>query len=448
MNIPFTDKKMTSSAGCLMSIVAFLAMGILMVIGQTFYDEVSPYILLLITLVVLVAIAKLGNNANNKYSDEINAYAEKKAALNGIVARWNQTISNFEKEYTNEISPLKYSETKRKKEISDKYYQTYSRCKKGYEHECSVYLEAWKQKYGSLHLQCYWQWAVTIGFIAILGACSFSMGASMKPYEQTSPTAALMDQHSWGADNIPMPHMTNGDLYVSNPDSILSATVEDSINMTLKELDERLGIETAMVIVGHIKNDDPIGLVRGIYEKYKVGRDDRGLVIVVGYLDHSYFIAPGRKLEADITDLETNHLAQQYLIPSMKAEQPDSGMLYLARGVLALMNEKEMPQMSALTSKSSSDDMDSSGMTAFALFTAMMLGWGAYSRRMSQKLGFADMSGTSLRRNPFLFITDSFSDGGSSYSSSHSSGSWGGGSHSSGGYGGGSWGGGGSGGRW
>ncbi|MBQ8080057.1 MAG: PTS glucose transporter subunit IIA, partial [Oscillospiraceae bacterium] len=125
---------------------------------------------------------------------------------------------------------------------------------------------------------------------------------------------------------------------------------------TLRLLDTKLGIESAVVIVGHIKGDDPIEMVRGIYDKYKVGRDDRGLVIVVGYLDHSYFIAPGHNLEADLTDTETHQLAKAYLIPSMKAEQPDSGMLYLARGIYAHMTQKDMPRMTALSASNNSDD--------------------------------------------------------------------------------------------
>ena len=202
-----------------------------------------------------------------------------------------------------------------------------------------------------------------------------------------------------------------------------------------------------MVIVGHIDGDDPIPMIRGIYEKYKVGRNDRGLVIVVGYLDHSYFIAPGRGLEGDLTDMETNHLAQDYLIPSMKAELPDSGMLYLARGVYALMAGKEMPRMAALSASESDDDSDGTSDTLWliiyaSLLTALLI----YSAHKSHKLGWAGLSYPMfIAANPF-HINEGSSGGGSwGGSSSHSSG---GGFSSGGGYSGGSWGGGGSGGRW
>lgn len=152
--------------------------------------------------------------------------------------------------------------------------------------------------------------------------------------------AELMDSRTWSADDIPMPHMQDHSKYVSNPDGILSEQVVDSIDVILQRLDDVLGIESVMVIVGHIANDNPTEMVRGIYDKYKVGKNDRGLVIVVGYLDHSYFIAPGTNLEKELSNSECDYLAQTYLLPGMKAEQPDSAMLSLARGVYEMINSK------------------------------------------------------------------------------------------------------------
>ncbi len=458
MNIPFTNKKMTGATGCLFSIGVLFVMGLIMKIGSDHTDEVSPLTIVLMAAVVLGAIVLLGKNANSKYADELEILEEKKKGLNDITIKYNKLVAGLEQSCNSQISTLASKKGKEERDIKKTFEKQYFSNKKDYEAERTAFLNQWKEKYGEPRLQRFWQWAISIGFIAILGACSFSMGVSLPPEPENAEMVELMESRSWGADNIPMPHMTNGDLYVSNPDSILSKAVEDSINVVLKELDNRLGIESAMVIVGHIKDDDPIAMVRGIYNKYKVGRNDRGLVIVVGYLDHSYHIATGRSLEADLTDLECNHLAQDYLIPSMKAEQPDSGMLYLAQGVLALMSKKEMPQMSALSNASSSDDISNEGLGAFALFIALLGGWGAYGKKMKRKLGLSDTNGIPLRSNPFFTLIDDNGgsghggySGGSSYGSSRSSSSsWSSSSssHSSGGYGGGSWGGGGSGGRW
>ena len=82
------------------------------------------------------------------------------------------------------------------------------------------------------------------------------MGIKMREAEPTG-MAALMESRMWNADNIPMPHMKDATKYVSNPDSILSPAIVDSIDHIMYRLDTNLGIESAVIIVGHIDNETP-----------------------------------------------------------------------------------------------------------------------------------------------------------------------------------------------
>lgn len=450
MDIPFTQKKLNGLTGCLLSIPTLLFIGIIGVIGQQFYDEISPYIIVGLTIIILGVIVSMGNTTNKKYADEVKENEKMQTELRKIVGKYNAKVSDLEKSCKSEIATLVSPRSLQKQTIRSNYSQKYLANWKEYEKERKSFIAGWDSTHKS-HLKNFWQWAVVIGFIAILGACSFSMGVSIPPEPDYSDMSAVMQMRTWSADNIPMPHMTDGSQYVSNPDSILSQEVVDSINVVLRQMDDQFDIESAMVIVGHIENDDPIAMVRGIYKNYGVGKNNRGLVIVVGYLDHSYFIAPGRALEGDLTDMESDQLARRYLIPSMKAELPDSGMLYLARGTYALFASKDMPEMSSLTStQKSEDDEDNTGGIILFIFMALLGGWCFYASSMARKLGFASTGlASGLRANPFIDLGSGFVGGGSSHGSSRSSSSsWGGSSHSSGGYGGGSWGGGGAGGRW
>lgn len=365
-------------------------------------------------IIVLLALTAYGLQVNRQNSGELE-----------IVSRRREQLKALAQRYNNQIDGLRSS-------------HQYSTVRSHYAASVASLKAQWKQESGpqGLKISRVWKRIFEAGFILItLGGC-YGLGLE-NAKEPVSPLAQLADQRSWNADNIPMPHMQDHSLYVCNPDSILSEEVVDSINAVLGRLDDILGIESVMAIVGHIDGGEAIDMVRGIYEKYHVGRNDRGLVIAVGYLDHSYFIGPGRSLEADLTDLECNHLAQDYLIPSMRAEQPDSGMLYLARGVYALMADKEMPQMSALTSKTADDDVDLS----FTLFPMLFIVWIVFLFIMGQKV-FPTMGATPLKGNPF-----SDSSGGGIFFGGGGGGG-GGFSGGGGGFGGGSWGGGGSGGRW
>jgi uncharacterized membrane protein YgcG len=457
MELPFTNFKLTGFSGCLLMIPALLFVGVAGVIGQQFYDEISPYIIIIATLAVLGVIVSYGNSANKTHADDTKKYKDLQEELKLITAKYNANISDMEASYKKELKGLSgVTKIVQQSTIRSNYSNKYTINRKAYEKEREQYQKVWKATHGDFKLKNIWQMLFFIGFVLILGACSFSMGTITEPVDPATEITPLMESRTWSAENIPMPHMTDGSQYVSNPDSILSQNVVDSINVVLRQIDDQFDIESAMIIVGHIENDDPIAMVRGVYQKYGVGKNNRGLVIVVGYLDHSYFIAPGRALEGDLTDLESDQLARTYLIPSMKAEQPDSGMLYLARGTYALFAKKDMPVMSSLTNTYSGqeDEEDTESIIILLIFSVLLGGWAFYAGSMSRKLGFTSTAQSRLRSNPFIdYTTAAVAAGsvfGSSRSSSHSSGGWGGGggSHFGGGYGGGSWGGGGAGGRW
>ena len=364
------------------------------------------------TIVSLLGLAAYGYWQNKQHAAELAIISQQRKELAAIAAKYNSKVKNLMLEDKN--AEGSYNKVKREYNKAASLLKT-----------ASPITRIWKKIF-------------IAGCILICFSGCFGLVQSVD--NSPSQINALMDSRSWNADNIPMPHMEDHSLYVSNPDSILSEEVVDSINETLGRLDDILGIESVMAIVGHIDGDDPVAMVRGIYDKYHVGRNDRGLVIVVGYLDHSYFIAPGRSLEGDLTDLECNHLAQDYLIPSMKAEKPDSGMLYLASGVYALMADKEMPQMSALSSSSNDEESDFS----FAAYPMLFIIWLIFYRFMGQKVS-PTMGVSSLMGNPFASGGGGSSFGGGGFSGGGGGFSSGGGG---GGFGGGSWGGGGSGGRW
>ena len=110
-----------------------------------------------------------------------------------------------------------------------------------------------------------------------------------------------------------------------------------------------------------------------------------------------------------------------------------------------MMADKDLPQMSALTSKSSPDDIN----YALGAIPMLFLGWLLFifymGRKISPTLGISPLMG-----NPYYSGSSGGGFGGFSGGSNHRSGGFssGGGGFSSGGFGGGSWGGGGSGGRW
>ena len=91
----------------------------------------------------------------------------------------------------------------------------------------------------------------------------------------------------WNADNIQMVHLRDSNKYTCNPDNIIKQSTVDSIDYYCKKLDLK-GIETVIVIVNEVENEDCFRVAQDIGNKYGVGNKDtrRGLVIVVAYKQH------------------------------------------------------------------------------------------------------------------------------------------------------------------
>ncbi len=411
-----SGKSSLESRGCLIFLVVGVLLVVAYMVGKDSGDSDMSSTILPVLALGIIGLAAVGYGINKKNASQLETIQERRNILNRLTSDYNAKIAGT------------------------KNTQEYNELKKDYERERKAQLSVWEvtDQGQPITVGSSWKRLAAAGAVATAMAGSFGFGSFVGPDETT-----LADSRSWSAETIVLPHMQDHSLYVSNPDSILSESTVASINETLGMLDDTIGIESAMIVVGHIDGDDPYRMAIDVGNKYGVGRDDRGLVIVVGYLDHSYHIAVGRSLEADLTDAECGRLANAYLIPSMKAEQPDSGMLYLARGIYAYMQKKEMPQMSELTS--SKKDDEGSG-TSLLLYPLLLGGWGAFCGRMGRKVG-TTIGMNQLMGNPHYVPSSHGRSGRSSRGGGFGGGGFGGGGHS-GGYGGGSFGGGGAGGRW
>lgn len=138
----------------------------------------------------------------------------------------------------------------------------------------------------------------------------------------------------WNASTIPMVHLQDSNRYVCNPDNVIKKETCDSIDFYCKKLEHK-GIESVIVIVKKVENEDCFRVAQDIGNKYGVGNKDtrRGLVIVVAYDQHKYFIATGQGLEQDLTDAECNQIAERYLKPAMKDQNPDKAMLNTVKAI-------------------------------------------------------------------------------------------------------------------
>ena len=362
-------------------------------------------------------------------------------SINQLTRRYNEAIRNLEREYDAENSRSWMSTSSRK--LKRQYSSRYQSLERDYRAECRQVLESCKQADPAWAKgRRLWARVFVAGIVALLGGCVFSLPTDDSA-ESPSTVMSQTEERYWNADNIPMPHLEDANQYVVNPDGVLSQQTVDMMNVTLKRLDDSLNVESVVIVVNHIENDDPFRMAQDVGNKYGVGRNDRGLLIVVGYEDHSINMSPGRALEADLTDAECRRLQQQYVIPAMRAELPDSGMLYLTEAVYSTLLQKALPEMTTLVG--AHDQQDDGIATTTGIFMLLLIGWAMLFVRLNRKYQWLGLIGSvHLMANPFYEEPQSFSGGGGG-------GSFGGGGFSGGGggsFGGGSFGGGGATSRW
>jgi uncharacterized membrane protein YgcG len=170
--------------------------------------------------------------------------------------------------------------------------------------------------------------------------------------EEDKPSTTLYDgseyNHLWTAGEIDLPHLRDGRRYTSNPDRVISEHTVAIVDSTMKRMDDELGIESAVVVVNHIANDDPFRFAQDLFDLHGIGRNDRGLVVVLAYGDHAVRTHTGLALEAELTDAEASRLQNDYLIPWMREEQPDSGLISLTEALYQTLRAKQDPSVDAL----------------------------------------------------------------------------------------------------
>lgn len=365
-------------------------------------------------------------------------YAER---IKQLTLQYNDAIRALQDSFDLESSRLGFFSSAM---LEEQYSERYESLASEYRTKCRQALTAMKQADPAwARGRKIWGRLFIVGIIMLLGCCGYSL-----PTEESTPSAlasAAGEEHYWNAQNIPIPYLEDATQYVSNPDNILSQQAVDRMNVTLKRMEDSLQVQTVVIVVGRIENDDSYRMAQDVGNHYGVGYGDRGLVIVVGYDDHSINMSPGRSLEADLTDAECHRLEQQYVVPAMRAEMPDSGMIYLVEALYSKLQRKDLPQMSHLVSRA--DELEDELTKIIGIFMLLMVGWGLFYVRLNRKYQWLGaISGVSLMGNPFVHESSS---GGGGFSGGFGGGRGGGFSGGGGGsFGGGSFGGGGATSRW
>ena len=149
----------------------------------------------------------------------------------------------------------------------------------------------------------------------------------------TATAAAETKQYT--IDDVPNVRLSDVRQYVTDPSAILSTTARDSINAILGRLEKSTGIETAVVMLPSIGDEDIFDFGHELFRKWGIGKkkSDNGLLILFVMDQKKVRFTTGYGIEGTMTDAMSKRIQTTLMIPRFKKGNWDGGMVSGVRAV-------------------------------------------------------------------------------------------------------------------
>ncbi len=200
----------------------------------------------------------------------------------------------------------------------------------------------------------------TILFACLIAVTAWAAGDSVKEYKSV--------------DDVPNVHLTDVRRYVSDPTSILAPAATDTINAILGRLEKSTGIETAVVMLPSIGENDIFDFSTSLFRKWGIGKkkSDNGLLILFVMDQHKVRFATGYGIEGTMTDAMSKRIQMQYMVPAFKRSDWNKGMVDGVRATAKVLDGSMEPE-AADSDTDTGDILFSIGIIVGVILLAMFV---------------------------------------------------------------------------
>lgn len=200
----------------------------------------------------------------------------------------------------------------------------------------------------------------TIIIACLIAVTAWAAGDSVKEYKSV--------------DDVPNVRLTDVRRYVSDPTSILSPAATDTIDAILGRLEKSTGIETAVVMLPSIGENDIFDFSTSLFRKWGIGKkkSDNGLLILFVMDQHKVRFATGYGIEGTMTDAMSKRIQTQYMVPAFKRSDWDKGMVDGVRATAKVLDGSMEPE-AADDDTETSDILFSIGIMIGVILLAMFV---------------------------------------------------------------------------
>ena len=200
----------------------------------------------------------------------------------------------------------------------------------------------------------------TILIACLIAVTAWAAGDSVKEYKSV--------------DDVPNVRLTDVRRYVTDPTNILAPAATDTINAILGRLEKSTGIETAVVMLPSIGENDIFDFSTSLFRKWGIGKakNNNGLLILFVMDQHKVRFATGYGIEGTMTDAMSKRIQMQYMVPAFKRSDWNKGMVDGVRATAKVLDGSMEPE-AADSDTDTSDLLFSIGIIIGVILLAMFV---------------------------------------------------------------------------
>ena len=183
----------------------------------------------------------------------------------------------------------------------------------------------------------------------------------------TATAAAETKQYT--IDDVPNVRLSDVRQYVTDPSASLYATARDSINAILGRLEKSTGIETAVVMLPSIGDEDIFDFGHELFRKWGIGKkkSDNGLLILFVKDQKKVRFTTGYGIEGTMTDAMSKRIQTTLMIPRFRNGNWDGGMVSGVRAVAKTLDGSMQAE-----EDNGEDDISTIMITLLAIVVTML----------------------------------------------------------------------------
>lgn len=157
---------------------------------------------------------------------------------------------------------------------------------------------------------------------------------------------ATGEEKQYTLQDVPNVRLNDARQYVSDPSHILSGSARDTINAELARLEESTGIETAVVMLPSIGEEDIFNFAHELFRQWGIGKQksNNGLLILFVMDQRKVRFTVGYGLEGTMTDAMSKRIQMQRMVPRFKAGDWDGGMVDGVRAAAQVLDGSMQPE--------------------------------------------------------------------------------------------------------